>query len=77
MKKSTLFFIVTAILSVSLALYNKNRAHGPLTIAQGILAGVANRLGRSLQKLILIKSLASLGAVTLIGALCKKLSFPA
>ncbi len=72
MKKSTVFFILTGVVSVALACYNKNRGNPKIDLARHLLLGIALRLASSLKKAIFIKSALSLGAVTLAGYLCKK-----
>ncbi len=74
MKKTTVFFIFTAIVAVALTLYNKNKQHPALLLAVQLLTAGVARLGTDLKKALILKGLISLGAVTAVSALCKKLA---
>ena len=72
MKKTTLLFGITALISLSLALYNKKRQNPSLVLAAKLLGGTVARLGCSLKKAIALKGIASFLGVTLVSLLCKK-----
>ncbi len=72
MKKSTLFFLITAVVTLSLTLYNKRKPNPSLALAAKLLGGTVARLGCSLKKAIALKGIASFLGVTLVSLLCKK-----
>ncbi len=72
MKKSTVFFILTALVTFALALYNKNKQNPSLSLAAILLGNTAARLASSLKRAIAIKGIFSFLGVTLLSCLCKK-----
>ena len=72
MKKSTIFFMITATVCLGLSLYNKRRATPTTVLAGQLCATAVNRLSAPLQKAILVKGALSFLGVWLLTALCKK-----
>ena len=72
MKKSTIIFMLTALVALSLTLYTKRKPNPSLSLTATLLGNTAARLGSSLKRAIAIKGIASFFGVTLLSCLCKK-----
>ncbi len=73
MKKSTIFFLLTALVTLSLTLYNKRKPNPSLALAANVLGATATRLGHSLKKAIALKGILSFAGVWLVSFLCNRI----